>query len=307
MKSIFYLFFVLGATFQFAAAADAPAVIHTVDFRQTDNLKAIFDAGIRPTRVLGLESEDCEFGKERLRFLLPGNLDFSVDSESCDVSVLAENKIVSIALYAPQMKLAEGIEYTRKVATELGMDTKDLDQKKIDDGSRDYVDKLPAWSGYLAKGNIEIQLRLEYARTRYIAFTELRVGISWDQPGSITHPLMDPIQPPPGYENVSMDPPPPIPSTGKPNPEHDVEYYRKQFHDNYMKALARQAGQATGTQSSDIQSSGTQGNSPKSQSKPAPHTPSSISDSLLTPQIGWWVLLGVLLLLFAVYAFRRNK
>jgi len=306
MKIFFYIFIALTATVRFATAADAPAVIHIIDFRQTDNLKAIFDAGIHPFRIPGLEDTECEFDREKLRVLLPGNLNFSVDSDLCQISVLADNKIISIGLYAPKMKLDDGIEYTRKIANELGMDTKNLDQTKIDDGSRDYVDKLSAWTGYLAKVNVEIQLRLHYVHTDYEAFTELYVGVSWDQPGGITHPLMGPIQPPPGYENISMDPPTGWGHSSRaPNPGQSTNSSPIGILGKSITPL--NAVRPDSTSASIIPENATGTNSSPNS---LPKTSAGISSSqtpLLTPKNGWWVLLGVVVLLLAAYVLRRNK
>ncbi|MEO6846717.1 MAG: hypothetical protein ABI254_05635, partial [Chthoniobacterales bacterium] len=77
-----------------AFAEDIPSA--TIDLRQPPTLKMLFDGGLRPYRLQGLESLRCDTRKYKFRLILPtaSPVDFPVNRSS--FSLLADNVVSSI-------------------------------------------------------------------------------------------------------------------------------------------------------------------------------------------------------------------
>jgi hypothetical protein len=68
---------------------------HVIDFSQSDNLKVWFDARLRPLRIPGLESADCDIDEALLTIRLPGGRGFDLDVQRASFSILEGNAIES--------------------------------------------------------------------------------------------------------------------------------------------------------------------------------------------------------------------
>ncbi len=174
---------------------------HTVDLRQDNNLKAFFDGGLRPWRLPGLENYTCVLMNEDFRILLPGNTSVRLQPEMVQISVLAKNEIDRI-----------DITYHTKPRLEADKDMKQIchDLQLPTDGSNNITgrDRDGDWGAIkVINDRLSVHVGLQTAPTLTVNNAMLWVVIEWKYPDASMKFLTGPIQPPPGYENVSMDEP----------------------------------------------------------------------------------------------------
>jgi hypothetical protein len=190
---------------------ERPRVVGVIDLSKGDNLKMIFDGGLRPYRLQGLESDCCVFDKATLTVIVP-NADpvtFKVDRAS--IQLLDQNQISSIDLFGLNTSVPEAVALTKSICQAWHLPTTGLDAAVAHLGATPAVGK--GWgSDWNQPG---IRAHLAFQPLYYLPLFSIRnvggyVNVSF-QLGDHFHGmkfLTGPIQPPPGYENVSMAPPP---------------------------------------------------------------------------------------------------
>jgi hypothetical protein len=299
MKSLFnfiilLLIAVLSAKLFAAASADKT---YMVDLSQSDNLKAFFDAGLRPWRLPGLENSDCILQNDNLRIILPGSISFNLQTELVNISVLAGNQLDRLDITCASKPFHDAANDIRKICQDLQISTNGLDDFAA--GKRGI-----AWGGIKTINEIFVQVRLQSEPSLSGPMAMLAATIVWHHPDATMKFLTSPIQPPPGYENVSMDPPPRDPNR-KQLPEHDTTYYQ-----NQVKQIVQQiaAAEASGTKPN---SQAPVATTPTQTPLPAPippitranATPAQMPTSWFSPWIG---LLAILLIIAAIYALKKK-
>lgn len=291
---------------QWLSAETSNDVVHTVDFSQSSNLKTIFDAGLRPWHLQGLENMHCELGNENLKIILPGNVSISIIAGNVDVSVLAGNDLSSFDVFCESEPLDVATKQAKVICQSIGVATNRLD---------DYIrtlnspgSKTLGWAGDTTINGIDVQVRLQLVPSMQGARAEVMATIIWPHPDETMKFLTEPIKPPPGYENISMEPPPLIPHSPS-IPEHDSNYYRNQalqardklssgtalIITSSSQATVGASSSAAATQSPNLTSV------PSESSATAPQA--SPSASRINP---WYGLLAILLIIATVYALRKK-
>ncbi|MBI1817518.1 MAG: hypothetical protein HYR72_21290 [Deltaproteobacteria bacterium] len=191
--------------------ADAPAQgpapsPHTVDFSQSDNLKAVFDAGLRPWRLAGLEKRNCDLGEENLNITLPNGRQFAIDIVSASIRVLDGNALSSVALFGTTEPVPKAVQRVREICRAAGLSDKDLDRVANDLGTMPDPAKTWFQDGTVNAIGVSVTFHpMYYFPDRVEA--QVWVELQWRRPQESVEFLKGPIQPPPGYEGVSMDSP----------------------------------------------------------------------------------------------------
>ena len=291
-SGILFLALILTVSWGKAAQTPAPAE-YVVDLSKSDNLKTIFDAGVRPWRMPGLEDDSCMLENINVKFLLPEELGFSLQTDVFVIKVLEGNQLARFDITCKTKSFAESGSDIRKVCKDLGISTDGLDLFLAGKGGL-------GWRGtkQINKMNIDIMIESEPSVSGPAA--ALSCDIEWNIPDSSMRFLSSPIQPPAGYENVSMDPPPRNPNARQ-VPEHDTQYYQDQ-----TSQMIKQ--HSTGTAAPQAS------NSPP---KPASNATPTITPKPSTPQLastspwnssktGWLALIIIFIALLIAYANKRK-
>jgi hypothetical protein len=293
--SVIIFAFCLAWPLQFALAAAGPGQEHTLDLSQSDNLKAFFDAGLRPWRMPGLESDECVLMNENLQIILPGKLSFHLQTEMVTISVLVGNQLQHLDITCPSQPMSQAASDIRQICQDLQISTDGLDDFAA--GKRGI-----AWGGIKTSGGIMVQVRLQSEPSLSGPAAMITAFIEWKIPNATMRFLTSPIQPPPGYENVSMDPPPRDPNR-KQLPEHDTAYYQNQVRQLVQQvAAAKAAGTMPNSQVPTV-TTPTQVPLPVPPVTRANATPAPMPTSWFSPWIG---LLAILVVIAIIYALRKK-
>jgi hypothetical protein len=209
----------------FCAYGDAGST-GIIDLRQSANLKMIFDGGLRPYRVDGLENSSCAFDKARLEVIVPNASPFTFTADRGSINVLADDGISSIDLFGNYTTVADAAALVKSICSAWNVPSTGLDQTLQALGSTSAANR--GWGQeYNASG---IRARVMFKPLNDYNHLEAYVNVSFDiaaPPGGAKF-LTTPIQPPPGYENVSMTPPP-LQPTGRAVPGMSWEQAQSQI------------------------------------------------------------------------------
>jgi hypothetical protein len=190
---------------------------NTIDFSKSTNLKAVYDAGLRPwgtNETLALTLTD-----QFIRIILPDARPFDMDVEVCTIGVMAENQLSTVHFNSRPASLSASADKTREVCKALGIPTEELD-KAVATFAR-LGDQTPVpryWNARIKKGSVEVHVAFKpifaLERTRGVFF----VVLTFYEKGKPMKLLTEPIKPPPGYEHLSMEPPSRLKAEEKPLP-----------------------------------------------------------------------------------------
>jgi len=284
------------------SAADQPLTQRTIDFTQSHNLKAIFDAGLRPWRMLGLESAACELGNEDLKILLPDKCTINLVINRAQIEVLAGNELSSVDLFTNLTPAADAAQQAKSLCQALGIASQGLDD--FINGRSNRIDTF--WGGDVTKGGVQVHITYDVASRYQNGYAEIFLTLIWPIPDEQMKFLTEPIKPPRGYENVSMDPPPINPNQ-KPIPDPNNPVTRQ---------FLAQRGNTSGTgpiASSDTPlTSASTGTTPTqkatsaplpSQTEPKAAQTSSLTTSWFSP---WYGLVAILVVILTIYVCKRK-
>lgn len=190
----------------------------TIDFSTSSNLKAVYDAGLRPWRINPNERSILDVVDQRITVIAPGGGRFAMDVEIGSFSVLADHELGAADFISQPMSLEEASELLKEVAKALNIDLNvgagmESFEVKLDQMKR-MRHGMPApqyWNGRGISGGVRTSVSL----TPLFGIPDLtpvrakvNAQILFEKPGEITKSFGGPLTPPPGYEDVSMERPP---------------------------------------------------------------------------------------------------
>lgn len=193
---------------------------HTIDFSKSTNLKAVYDAGLRPWRFLK-EMDDLNLTNESIRIVLPDASPFEMAVDICTLGVMAENQLSRADFSTDMDTLPAAAERTREICRALGIPTEDLD-KAIDTFARmgDQSPNPQYWNARIKKGTFDVSVSFKPLFALGKTLGRVYVTLTFHDSSKPMKLLKEPVKPPPGYEHVSMDPPPLKPKpTQLPDPD----------------------------------------------------------------------------------------
>lgn len=104
LKRFIFAISVLAGWFQVATPLQADAVI---DLQKGDDLKMLFDGGVRPWHMPGFERSILGFSPGRYEITVSESESFSLPVVQGSVSVVEGNKLVTLELYGQNTTVAE--------------------------------------------------------------------------------------------------------------------------------------------------------------------------------------------------------
>lgn len=183
-----------------AVAANAQGV--SLDF-DDPTLQMVLDNGLHPYRVPGAEDQRLGFTKGDLKIILPGRKPVELRVYNGSMNVWADYRISLFQCTGVSQPLGEGAATFRRICKAWGVTPNGFDEAAASKAGRPYF-----------KGFLVDNLTVSIGFTPLLGggrkpMSSVYVGISLNAPG-IDRNLLSwkgPIQAPPGYEKVSLDPP----------------------------------------------------------------------------------------------------
>ena len=265
---------------------------NTIDFSKSSNLKAVYDAGLRPWRVRTDEISSLHVTDQSIRVIAPNGGSFTMSVQIGDFGVLAENQLSKADFISQPTSLQEAVGQAKEAAQALGIDIARGDgmaglvQKASEFAALGDQSSAPqSWRGQSEINGVRYGVTLNPLFGLNETRGKVYITLDFYQRGKPMRFLTEPIKPPSGYENVSMEPPPRDPNQKPfPNPEYSFENMVKRVE--AAKATEGQPSSAT------ITSSAT---SPTATPKPSPAVQAEHSKSAPWP----WIIGAILLLAVA--------
>jgi len=274
--------------------AAAPNVMsqNTIDFSKSTNLKAIYDAGLRPWRVRPDEASTLLLTDQHIRVIAPNGKAFSMSVEIGDFDVLLENQLSTADFISQPASLEKALLLAKESCQALGINTTrgdgmgSIDEKAAEFASLGNQTPVPQfWNGRSEINGVRYSVTLHPMFGYKETLAKVYVTLDFYQRGTPMKFLTEPIKPPPGYENVSMEPPPRDPNQKPfPNPEYSFENMVKRVE--AAKAAEGRASAPTMTPSA---------SAPTTTPKPSPAVQAEQSKSAPWP----WIIGAILLLAVA--------
>jgi hypothetical protein len=178
-----------------------------LDFREKSDLKAIFDSGLRPTNVRGLEILECEVRDAPIDFIVAPNHHLRMNVDQARFRVDADDNISEVFAKSPNLPLREVYDLSTRLFQEIGPVRSDL--KMVFDESR-------RARSYEKLKNVDVRLagvpgvRVWYVPGDFVPRDPqqlyVRVGITlyWKDRLGGGKLRRTPITPPDGYKHESM-------------------------------------------------------------------------------------------------------
>jgi hypothetical protein len=202
---IYILFFILAQ-----GTSWAQGVVYqegTIDLTGNVNLKMVFDGGLRPTQTPGLETMSCQIENAKVNIIFPGNRVINILVEDGNFDVDADENLTAIDFYGPFQPLNDAINQAEAICQVLSLNPGNLETLRANPGSWEN----PEHSGWGGTFDTE-EHRTQFVLRRQARFQEVGADIifdyRWHHPSKLVKMRTTPIEPPAGYENFSMKPPP---------------------------------------------------------------------------------------------------
>lgn len=192
------------------SSASNGEVNYKLDLRNGHNLKVVFDAGLRPKRNARIDNWLCEILNVPVDVILPGGGQFSMDVSVGFLSVLAGNEIRTIELAGRPEPLQDAVSRVREICRAAGIPSEGFERKLEHIGHR--ILGTETWAA--TAGDSEMRTSVSFLPISDLGGehrAQVWVWLKWPKTGGEPMKFLSgPIQPPPGYEDVSMDPPPEV-------------------------------------------------------------------------------------------------
>ena len=206
---------------------------NTIDFSKSTNLKAVYDAGLRPWRIRPDERSTLLVTNQQVRLVAPGTTPFTLDVEIGNFDVHAGNELGEAEFSSQPTSLTQATVKAREVCEALGIPLNGFQEKATQLATLGDQTPVPQyWNGRGERSGIRFSVTL----VSLFAWEEPRGKISvvfqFSQPGKTLDALTDPIRPPLGYEHVSMEPPETLPDKPFPDPAYSRESVAKRLEAN---------------------------------------------------------------------------
>jgi hypothetical protein len=205
MKKILHL----GILFVALVSVDARAQ-YTLDFGQTNSLKSLFDLGLRPRNVFGLERDKCEVRDVDFELLLNGKaIQFS--AERAEFEITKDNSISAAELISPNLDLGEAQQQAKRIFASVGSLPAGLNEAFKKAETQKSFEPLREIGIRATSG--EPELRIYFIPGDFVSTApqekHIRIVASayWKSKAQDQRLLrQEPIKPPLGYQNESMAP-----------------------------------------------------------------------------------------------------
>jgi hypothetical protein len=256
MRHIVVAFVMLFASLVAALADDE----YTLNFQKGHNLKLIYDAGLRPWKTT---NSTCMVGGNGMKdithwkIILPDSDSFDYSSNMASFEVLEDFDLARIDFSGvDDMPIQDAAAMTKAICLAMKIPTTGLSDyvASLDEHAK-FNEHTPEQSkGWGQRTELnDIRFNVALVMRPFMDHTSAQVNITiewrdylpkdwWKAP--LKKSIAD-LRPPPGYEGVSMAPPPRDPNQ-KGFPAHDLDYYEKKIDEFKKQQIA--AGNVTAAQ-----------------------------------------------------------
>jgi len=211
-------------------AAQYSIAENTIDFSKNTDLKAIYDAGLRPWRVRPDEISNLLVTEQNVRVIAPNGKTFSMSVEIGDFALLADNQLNTADFISQPTSLDNALRLAKEVCHSLGINTAHGDgMGGIEEKASEFAtlgNKTPFpqfWNGRSEINGIRYSVTLHPLFGYKDTAAKVYVTLDFYQRGKPMKFLTEPIKPPLGYEHMSMEPPETNPSKPFPDPVYSFE------------------------------------------------------------------------------------
>ena len=213
---------------------------HTIDFSESTNLKAVYDAGLRPWRIRPDEISTLTITNEHVSVIAPNGNAFTMSVQIGRFTVIAEHQLVSAGFNSPLMSLSEATAKVREICQALEIDTAQ------GAGMGSLVEKVEQlttmgnqtpspqyWNGRRERGadgarySVSLQAMFGFTET----WGRVLVHLDFHEPGQPMNLSTEPLTPPPGYEHMSTERPETDPTEPFPDPAYSLDAMRERMEE----------------------------------------------------------------------------
>lgn len=193
----------IAAHFVFALCVwGLPCRAQTIDLRNDETLLPVFQAGVFPRHVLGLETSRCEALDQSVAILLKGDKRVEMKAKSLTFGVYTDDRLSFVQAYTDYITVDEAEREAAKLHREFG-----ITQDRMNRFLGEVRQRWQYDDGYSAATKTEPKVSIFFLRG---ASPErplrLAVNIQWFRTMKERDPRSIPIVPPPGFEHVDMSP-----------------------------------------------------------------------------------------------------
>ena len=200
----------------------------------------VFDGGLRPTQTPGLETDSCQIENVRVKIILSEKREVTMLVERGDFGVAANGKITAFDLYGPFEGIDEAVSKAERICQVLSLNPGNLVYLRTRPGSYERPN-LSGWGGEIRTPEKRVNFMLRPRYQYKVNGAELSVTYRWQHGSKPIKFATAPLRPPPGYDSVSMTPPPLHPP-GPPYPPSALSRPRPSQRKPTEKLWPRKAG-----------------------------------------------------------------
>jgi hypothetical protein len=216
------------------AMAPAGLAQPTIDFSKSTNLKAVYDAGLRPWRFRPDETHSLELTNQRISVIAPGANVFTIDVEHGSFEVGEGHELRRVNITSQPMSPTEAAAKAREICQALKIDmTQGAGMGGLEEKIAEFAklgNQTPApqyWNGGSKVNGLRYSMTLHPIFGFNKILGNVSVLLNFEQPNKRMKPRTEPIKPPPGYEHLSLDRPESTNTKPVPNPAYDPKYIAK--------------------------------------------------------------------------------
>jgi len=186
--------------------------VYTISLSRDSTLKEVFDSGLRPLNVSGLERMTCSVANKHISIVLPNDIHFEILSRITNFNVNGNNELTRVELLgAKSLTPDEGYEAMLRFSNLLRKPEAPLkgfiDRVRLNPVASDEGYWIASPSGEMPR--LSVGLDTTFDREKPMS---LNVIIQWNRSRADSPLRREQITPPPGYESFSMSPLPNAPA-----------------------------------------------------------------------------------------------
>lgn len=276
---------------EFLAGASSSVAQNTIDFSRSTNLKAVYDAGLRPWTARPDQTGFLLITDQQVSVVTPNSGKFSMNVEIGNFGLLAANELSSAEFISQPVSISEATAKAREICQalqinmEIGAGMGGFEEKAAQLARLGNQAPVPQyWNGRSEVNGVRYSVTLYPLFGLHETRGKVFVSLSFTDPGKPMKFLTEPVKPPPGYEHMSMEPPETNSSKPFPDPAYRFDKIKQRIGES--KAAGGRASPPTMTPSSPL---------PTAPSKPSSVVQTESAKSFPGP----WIIGAVLLLAVA--------
>jgi hypothetical protein len=234
-------------------SAQAGSPFYTLDFQKNHDLKVVYNAGLRPWKVT---NSTCMVGGDGMKditnweIILPNGQSFRYSSNMASFEIMEDDSIGRIDFGGvDDTPISDATMMTKAICASLNIPTDGLDAMVggLDPKAKfeGHFNPEQGWGRRLAVAGLDFDLM--YVVRPFFDHTSAQVNITMEWPNLAPAPnptmrplkkLISDLQPPPGYEGVSMQSPRSHVQPGV--PAHDANYYKQKIADAMNQQMEKE-------------------------------------------------------------------